>query len=136
MSRDVVRVLATVASLGTVIVLFVAVTMVGPPGGNERGRAPSYAGGTASGAQLRPSGPIRAFGDGSRRVGDEIVAGRYRTAGPRTAKTSCYWERMESDSGSVDAIIANGNFTGPGSVSVQPGEFFSVNGECFWELAP
>jgi len=65
------------------------------------------------------------------KVGDVIPAGQYKTTGA----DSCYWARLKNDSGDLGAIIANNNLTGPGSVTVKPGEYFEISGTCTWTAA-
>jgi hypothetical protein len=56
------------------------------------------------------------FGDGTYRVGKDIRAGTYRARGH--GGNECYWARLRSFSGSVDAIIANENLPGPAVVTI------------------
>lgn len=55
------------------------------------------------------------FGDGMHRVGRDVPAGTYRAP---NARSGCYWARLKSFSGNLDAIIANGNANGPAIVTI------------------
>lgn len=72
--------------------------------------------------------------DGVYKVGAEIPAGSYVTK----AGTYCYWARLSSDSGSVDAILANDNLN-PGErgrVGIQKTDkFVEFSGGCSWSRA-
>ena len=54
------------------------------------------------------------FGDGTHLVGKEIRPGTYRTKGT----SSCYWARLKNFSGSLNAIAANNNASGPEVVTI------------------
>jgi hypothetical protein len=56
------------------------------------------------------------FGDGTHRVGTDIEPGTYRTEGA----PGCYWARLRSFSGELEAIIANANPSGPAVVTIAP----------------
>lgn len=75
-------------------------------------------------------GAASAFGEGIYKVGTDIPAGRLKTAG----SDFCYYARLKNDSGDFNAIIANNNLSGPGTVSVKSGEFFEVKGTCQWAV--
>ncbi|MFD1047546.1 hypothetical protein ACFQ1S_19370 [Kibdelosporangium lantanae] len=60
----------------------------------------------------------------------DIPAGRLKTTG----SSHCYYARLKNDSGDFNAIIANNNLNGPGSVTVKAGEFFEVEGTCEWTV--
>jgi hypothetical protein len=66
-----------------------------------------------------------AAGDGEYRVGKDIAAGTYRTAGPQDS-LGCYWERDKDSSGDFGSIIANDNLNGSGLVTVRTGEIFKT----------
>jgi hypothetical protein len=73
--------------------------------------------------------PVHEFTDGTYRVGPDIPAGLYHTAGG----SDCYWERMSSLSGDLDSILANDNITGPTTVQVKSSDkAFQVDGGCTW----
>jgi hypothetical protein len=72
------------------------------------------------------AGPATSFaGDGEYRVGKDIAAGTYRTAGPQDT-LGCYWERDKDSSGDFGSIIANDNLNGSGLVTVRTGENFKT----------
>lgn len=64
------------------------------------------------------SGPASSFGDGTFVVGTDVVAGTYKTTGSATSGLPCYWARLKNTSGDFSAIIANGNPTGPTTVTI------------------
>lgn len=82
----------------------------------------------------KPPGPARAMDGGVYQVGVDVWSGRYKTPGPPADDSIgwCYWARHSDDSGTIEAIIANGNIEGPGSVTVRRGEFVEVSGGCTW----
>ncbi|MFD2396084.1 hypothetical protein ACFSVJ_03130 [Prauserella oleivorans] len=47
----------------------------------------------------------------------------------------CYWSRNTDDSGEFESIITNGGLEGPGSVTVNDGEFLELSGDCVWTHA-
>lgn len=57
---------------------------------------------------------LKTFGDGTHVVGKDVPAGTYRTRGG----ANCYWARLKSFSGSVSAILANANTSGPAVVTI------------------
>jgi hypothetical protein len=74
----------------------------------------------------KKSGPATSVpGDGEYRVGKDIAAGTYRTAGPQDS-LGCYWERDKDSSGDFGSIIANDNLDGSGLVTVRTGEIFKT----------
>ncbi|WP_285745062.1 hypothetical protein [Lentzea sp. NBRC 105346] len=77
------------------------------------------------------------FGAGTYEVGTDIKAGKYKTSGPDGSGwvRSCYWARNKDSSGSFDAIIANDNIEGPGTLTVNSGEVLQLSGSCVWKLA-
>jgi hypothetical protein len=78
---------------------------------------PSLALGTAS------------FRDGIWRVGKDIGAGTYRSRGG----DNCYWARLRSFSGNLNAILANANPAGPTVVTLKPTDKgFETNGCGNW----
>jgi hypothetical protein len=50
-------------------------------------------------------------------VPQEVRPGTYRTAGD--ADGNCYWARLKNLSGGLDAVLANGNVTGPTTVTIR-----------------
>jgi hypothetical protein len=82
----------------------------------------------------QPPGPKTSVTNGTFHVGEDVVAGRWKTDGPAGsgALASCYWERERNDSGDFSAILANDNISGPASITVNPGEFVKFDGGCAW----
>lgn len=82
----------------------------------------------------QPAGPATTVSDGTYEVGVDMAAGRYKTEGPSASNAldMCYWERASTDSGELGSIIANEIVQGPGSVTVQNGEFATLRGGCTW----
>lgn len=81
-----------------------------------------------------PAGPVTEVEDGTYQVGTDMVAGRYKTAGPPagSAMPMCYFARSKDDSGELGSIIANDIAQGPSSVTVKAGEFVKLSGGCTW----
>ncbi|GAB3458678.1 hypothetical protein [Actinophytocola sediminis] len=81
-----------------------------------------------------PAGPATTVTSGTYEVGADIQPGQYKTPGPPEGDVigTCYWARLTDDSGALKSIIANANLEGPGSVTINPGEFFEASGECIW----
>lgn len=93
------------------------------------------AGEAGSGIEL-PLATAEHVPDGMWLVGTDIPAGTYRTMGPaKSVIPNCYWERLANASGEFDSIIANGNETGPASVTVLAGEYFAPQGCLPWALS-
>lgn len=87
-------------------------------------------------SRTEPAGPKTEFGDGQWLVGRDVKPGTYRTTGPADDGIgTCYWAREKDASGEFDAIIANGDPTGPANVTVNKGEYFETNGCQTWRLA-
>lgn len=83
-----------------------------------------------------PTGPASSFRNGTFKVGVDIKAGTYKTAGS-TSKISgdyCYWQRARDASGELGSIIANDFSTGPNRATVKTGEVFHTTGDCNWKL--
>lgn len=82
-----------------------------------------------------PPGPAAEMSTGTYQVGVDVAPGRYKTPGPGSADIMdmCYWARHSDDSGSFESILANGNLQGPGSVTVNKGEFVELMGACVWK---
>ena len=71
--------------------------------------------------------PATAFGDGTYLVGADVVAGPYRSTGPRPGGPGeCFWARQRDDLGGD--VIANGLTTGPARFTTQGGEYVRVTG--------
>lgn len=101
------------------------------------------AGPTASARSVERQGELTAvtepdrgttIGAGVYEVGVDVAPGRYRTPGPDrgSAARTCVWRRLSDDSGEPDSVIARGVTGGPGSVTVNAGEFVDLSGTCVW----
>lgn len=71
--------------------------------------------GTASTVATSAAFKWRTFGEGAQRVGKDIAPGTYRARG----QDGCYWARLRSFSGGLNAIIANTNASGPTIVTIK-----------------
>ena len=70
------------------------------------------------------------FGDGTWMVGEDIKAGTYRTKGD---PDGCYWARLSGTSGEFTDLIANGNPTGPTTVTISATDVaFETRGCAAW----
>lgn len=99
---------------------------VGVPDGQPAAEAPAE-------APAEPAGPATTMSSGTYQVGVDVQAGQYKTAGPEASDSlGCYWARLRDDSGNLDSIITNQNLTGPGSVTINDGEFVELSGDCTW----
>lgn len=80
------------------------------------------------------SGPKKTVGDGTYKVGEDIVAGAWKTAGPSGSGVldMCYYARRKDDTGNLSAITANDNFKGPSRLTVKAGEYVEFSGGCTW----
>lgn len=75
--------------------------------------------------------------DGTFVVGQDIKSGTYRTSGSGNAGANdCYYATLSSTDGSINSIIANGNFDGPETISLSGVYAFQTNGPCTWNLVP
>lgn len=77
-----------------------------------------------------PSGPATTIPQGIYAVGEDILPGRYRSAGG----SFCYWATLRGGSGEFDEIIANDISEG-GAQIVEIGEevaYFQTNGCATW----
>lgn len=90
---------------------------------------------SAAPVAAKPKGLPGTMDSGVYQVGTDVRAGRYKTAGPASDDVlgMCYWARLKNDSGEFEAIISNGAVEGPGSVTVQRGEFVELSGGCVWD---
>lgn len=87
--------------------------------------------GVSRGPSAQPMvGPATSFGDGTFVVGEEIVPGRYRTAGPAAWAPGCYWARLRGTSGEFRDIIANGIGQGPVTVTISRSDAAFKSGGC------
>lgn len=76
----------------------------------------------------------RTFGDGTHRVGKDILAGTYRAPNVKGGILGgCYWARLRNFSGRLGGIVANGNESAPAIVTIQPTDRgFETNGCGTW----
>lgn len=103
---------------------------------------------TASPASSRATSPVAAttlapskaapqtFGSGTYVVGKEIAPGRY--VATMTEGQYCYWERLKSDSGDLDDVIANEVYADPGKRSFTvkaTDKYVQFKGDCTWARA-
>jgi hypothetical protein len=81
-----------------------------------------------------PAGPATTMGSGVYQVGVDVLAGQYKTPGPPEGAVidMCYWARQKDDSGEFESLITNGTLQGPGSVTINDGEFVELTGDCTW----
>ncbi|MFF7647087.1 hypothetical protein [Streptomyces canus] len=88
---------------------------------------------TPSATKKAQSGGIP--GDGTYVVGEDIRPGTYRTDGPGdSAIPNCYWAPLSGTSGELNEIIANGNTTGPTTVTISASdEAFQTTGCKTWK---
>jgi hypothetical protein len=87
---------------------------------------------TAPATPLAPPG----FGPGVYRVGVDIEPGTYRTTGEPTGRFKwCYWARLSSADGDLDAIIANdGRRAGQSVATIKvTDKLFETSGCSTWE---
>lgn len=72
-------------------------------------------------------------GDGVFEVGVDIQPGTYKSAGPVDTDWGGYWARLSGTSGEFDDIIANGNPTGPVTVTIADSDVaFETTGMKEW----
>jgi len=83
---------------------------------------------TQEAAPVQPVGPATTMQSGTYQVGTDVVPGRYKTPGA----SYCYWARLKDDSGNFESIITNGSLNGPGSLTINVGEFIELSGDCIW----
>ncbi|MGX7681339.1 hypothetical protein ACSMXN_20825 [Jatrophihabitans sp. DSM 45814] len=73
--------------------------------------------------------PLNKTSDGQYVVGTEIVPGLWHTDGSE----GCYWERDNSLSGGIGAIVANDNIDGPTTIQIDPSDkAVKFSGGCDW----
>lgn len=90
----------------------------------------------SAGAPAQPvqSGPLTSFDDGTYVVGKEVLPGSYKTSGSTINGLPCYWGRLKDTSGNFSAIIANGNPTGPTTVTISHSDgAFQTTGCNTWQ---
>lgn len=82
------------------------------------GKATETAAGPAAAKPTRTRKPRPTIpGDGTFRVPQKVKPGTYRTAG--ADGFNCYWARLRNLSGELEGVLANGNVTGPTTVTVR-----------------
>jgi hypothetical protein len=75
------------------------------------------------------------FLDGTYRIPKDMKPGRYQTKGPADQDGFCYWERLSGFSGDGDEIIANGNASGQGIVTIKKTDKgFGTSGCQAWRM--
>ncbi|SES75420.1 hypothetical protein [Nonomuraea wenchangensis] len=104
----------------------------GPPAGEppvtQPGVVPS--GGASAGTGVNPAS-LRTLV-----VGTDIQPGTYRTTGPTSGFSMCFWARMRSATAGLDDVITSGMPTGPTTVTIQPTDkAFSTGGCAEWTRA-
>jgi hypothetical protein len=78
-----------------------------------------------------PSGPLTSFDDGTYLVGEDIVAGNYKTAGPDAGGIGvCYWDTKKGDDFTGQDVKK-----GPTRATLRKGETFSTSGCQEWQAA-
>lgn len=73
-------------------------------------------------APASPAVPQGGFaGDGTFTVPKEVAPGVYKSDGANPAEpvVNCYWARLRDTSGSLDDVLANGNGTGPITITIR-----------------
>lgn len=78
---------------------------------------PGTGGGPAAAKPKKTRKPPAIGGDGTFRVPQDVRPGTYRTGGD--AAGNCYWARLRNLSGDLNAVLANGNVTGPTTVTIR-----------------
>lgn len=78
-------------------------------------------------------GPVKTFGNGTFRVGTDIVPGRYRSPGPEDSIAPiCYWD-LTNDAGKIiDQGVSN---DGPSIATLKKGLLFKSSGCQDWQPA-
>jgi len=78
------------------------------------------------GPQATPGQP---FGPGDYKIGVEVAAGRYQSAGPSDPGGLCYWARLRGFHGTLGDIVTNNIGGGSMVVDISPSDFgFSSDG--------
>ncbi|MEU4510234.1 hypothetical protein AB0G05_12105 [Nonomuraea wenchangensis] len=107
-------------------------TSTGPtttePPATQPGVVPS--GGASAGTGVNPAS-LRTLV-----VGTDIQPGTYRTTGPTSGFSMCFWARMRSATAGLDDVITSGMPTGPATVTIEPTDkAFSTGGCAEWTRA-
>lgn len=86
---------------------------------------------TAPAAAPQASGPATTVGDGTFVVGTDIAAGTWKTTGGGDG--DCAWVRLKDTTGDPSAIIADGQATGPTTVTIKTTDkAYQTIGGCTW----
>lgn len=131
-------------ALGAVVGVVVIGAVSANAGNGNGGDSGSGKGGSPASTQRKPAGEQgsgageaaekkAAFaGDGDFQVGTDVKPGTYRTTG--NTDDMCYWERAKDASGEMDSLLANGNVSGTGYVTVKASDkIFKSSGCSDWE---
>jgi hypothetical protein len=78
-------------------------------------------------AEVPPAGPATNFGEGTKKVGQDIAPGTYRG---NLDSDFCYWERLKGFSGELDDIIANNNATSHEVVTIKETDVGFNSSDC------
>jgi len=65
------------------------------------------------------TGPLTEFGPGVWEVGVDVVAGKYKTLGPKDGAVSCSWARYARSKGLHDELLAQNSTEGPATVVIR-----------------
>jgi hypothetical protein len=72
--------------------------------------------------------------DGIYEVRRDVQPGNYRTDGPEEGG-SCYYARLSGNTGTLDEVLANGNTSGPASLTVNwDDKYVQFSGGCTWAI--
>ncbi|MEC3981558.1 hypothetical protein [Amycolatopsis sp. H20-H5] len=81
----------------------------------------------ATAAPIADDGPRTRFADGLYRVGTDMAAGAYTSAGPAAGEIRrCFWARLKAGPGTK--VIANGLSAGATRFTVKNGEYVQISG--------
>ncbi|MFI8917345.1 hypothetical protein ACIGW4_37875 [Streptomyces sp. NPDC053513] len=73
-------------------------------------------------------------GDGTFLVGQEVRPGTYRSAGPASSGTDCYWARLKGTTGDSSDTLANNAGKGPATVTILASDkAFQTSGCTTWK---
>lgn len=70
------------------------------------------------------------------RVGEDIAAGTYATAGPKLPGSTCTWEILPAVDAHPDQALAFVMLVGPARLVVTLGDIVRAGGACEWTLRP
>lgn len=81
-------------------------------------------------APAAPSGPLTTFGNGTWKVGEDVVPGVYKSAAPQAdAVPLCYWDLTDDNGRILDQGVAN---EGPSRATLKAGRTFKSQGCEAW----